>query len=243
MSTLNTLDRAKNLVHLNLTQDPNVVRFRLGVARTLDDAYIGQSGSPLNGVAGAGTDQFLVVEQGADYISTGLRRKKLGIIEESGRGLTTIKYDPDEFVGGTFPGAPPDQDFAYVRVEEFRRALDDYGPEGPIHIIVSSGFFSMPAPVINVAGTAPLIVGTAAGSPALPGSMVVVNPKFFGSFALTNTGANSIFVSFEPGMPMRAIPSATELSLTGVNSNLLILAATVGATTFSMTASVLNTAI
>lgn len=241
MSTLNVIERSKNLVHLAFTQDPNVVRFRVLVARTLDNAYVGQAASPLNGVVGTdGTDPIITTDQGADFISTRLRRKRLGIIEESNRGLTMVKYDPDEFVGATRPSAPPDQDFAFMRFQEWRHATGAFGAEGPIHIVPNSRFYTVPQPGITISGTAPDIAGTAAGVNPLPGSMVIIHPKFMGSFTLTNTdGAASLFVSFDRGMPMREVlPSDTVWS--DSHTEAMVVAAVGANPTFSLFGAIQN---
>lgn len=246
MSTeFSVLEHSKNFVDLALPYDPNVVRFRINVARTLNTAYVGQGKpGPVNGVVGiAGNDTILTVEQGQDLITTRLRRKRLGILEESTRGMTRVKYDPDEFVGATFPSAPPDQDFAYVRLQEFRHTGLTFGPEGPIHIIPGPGFLGSPHPIINIVGTAPKIAGTAAGVKPLAGSMVISLPQFMGSFSITNAdGANSLFISFDAGMPMREILSSTDIFTEGTG-NYLIIAAPGANPGFSISGQVMNSAI
>lgn len=245
MSTLNVIDRLPNQVHLALTKDPDVVRFRFSVARTLNDAYVGQNGSPFNGVVGAvGTSEFLTVEQGSDFISTGLRRKKLGFVEESNRGLTIVKYDPDEYTGATNPGMPPDHHMQYLRVNEYRRGPDDFVGEGPIYLVPPRGFYSMPHPVMTLAGNVPNIAAAAAGSPAPAGSMVIVLPKFMGAFTLTNLdGTNEFLFAFGEGMPLTEIPPGGQINLTNADENLLILVNAGANPGFSLVAQVQNSAI
>lgn len=239
MSTLNVIERSKNFVHLAFTRDPNVVRFRILVARTLNNAYVGQGISPLNGVAGLqGTDPILVVEQGSDLISTALRRRRLGVIEESNKGLTYAKFDPDEFVGLGAPAAPPDQDIMFMRIQEFRVVTGAYAAEGAIHVVPNSNFYTVPKPSLSLAGTPPIIAGTVAGINPLPGSMVIVQPRFMGPFSLTNTGAASLFVSFNEGMPMREVPT-TDTAWSDGDSEFLIIAAA-AATSFSFFGAVQN---
>lgn len=245
MSTLNVFEHSPNLVHLTFRQDKNVLRYEIRAARTLDDAYVGSGGTdPLNGVASvvAPSDALFEVTEGLDFRSTNLKRKRLGVVEESNRGMTVVKYDPDEYVGAARPAAPPDRDFAFVTFREFRRGAAAYAREEEIHIIPPPDFYSMRQPILNIAGTAPLIAGTAAGSPPLPGSMVVVLPKYMGSFTFDNTGSNPIFTAYERRMPMREIPAGETFNLTGSEQNLLILAATTAATTFSLSGSVNNAA-
>lgn len=243
MSTLNVIEHSPNLVHLAFTRDKNVLRYEIRSARTLDGAYVGSAGSPRNGVAStAPSDPIFEVLEGADFRSTGLRRRRLGVMEESNRGLTIVKYDPDEFLGASFPAAAPDRDFAYVTFREFRRATGAYAPEGGIHIIPPPGFYGMRQPILNIAGTAPLIAGTTAGLPPLPESMVIVLPKYMGSFTFDNTGSNPIFAAYESRMPMREIPAGETFNLTNSEQNLLILAATTAATTFSLSGAIQNTA-
>lgn len=245
MSTLNVIDHLPNLVHLALTEDPDVVRFTLSVARTLDNAYVGQAGSPLNGVVGAvGTSEFLTVEHGADFISTGLRRKKTAFVEESNRGLTVIKYDPDEYVGATNPGMPPDHQVSYLRVNEYRRGPDAFVGEGPIHVIPPRGFYVTPHPAMTLAGTVPDISGALLGDIAPDGSMVIVLPKFMGAFTLTNLdGTNPFLFAFGRGMPLTEIPAGGQINLTNADENLLILVNDGANPTFSLVAQVQNAAL
>lgn len=243
MSTLNVIEHSPNLVHLTLTQDKDVERYEIRSARTLDGAYVGSVGSPRNGVAStAPSDAIFEVREGVDFRSTNLRRKRLGLLEESNRGLTVVKYDPDEFVGASFPAAAPDRDFAFITFREFRRGAGAFVPEQAIYIIPPPNFYSMRTPILNIAGTAPLQAGAAAGSPPPSGSMFISLPKYMGSFTLNNTGANPIFAAYERRMPMREIPSGESFNLTGSEENLLILAATTAATTFSLSGAIHNAA-
>lgn len=245
MSRMNVIEHSPNLVHLAFRKDRDVLRYEIRGARNLDDAYAGEPGIARNGVAviGTGTSRLLEVQEGYDFRSTSLKRRKLGLMEESNRNLTVIKYDPDEFVSATLPDAPPDLAFGYLTVREFRRASAAFTVEEDIYILPPPNFYTMPHPVLNIAGTAPLIAGTVAGQPALPESMVISLPKYMGSFSFTNSGANPIFAAHERGMPMRVIASGETISLTDTNQNLLILAATTGASTFSLVGAVMNAAI
>lgn len=237
------IEHSPNYLDLAIRSDPNVVRYRLNAARTINTAYVGQGKpGPVNGVVGvAGTDQLIVVERDALFRSMFIKRRKLGMLDESNRGLTRIIYDPDEYVGATLDSAPPDQDTAYVRVQEFRYSTGAYGSEGPIFIVPPSNFFNTPKPLLNIAGTAPqTTTPPTAGSKPPSGSMVIVYPRMMNTFRITNDGANSLFIAFDPNWPMRLIAASATLEIDNAYTKYLVLAASGGTSAFSFFGSVVN---
>jgi len=115
------LERSRNLVHVYLRDDPQVVGYQFWGHRTVNDAY----GDPLNsGVGGAGPMAMFQVARGGSYRSPTLRRKKLGLVEEIRRGTTHALFDVDDFATPGAGGSPIPEDgsWVFLRAQEQRNA-------------------------------------------------------------------------------------------------------------------------
>jgi hypothetical protein len=115
------LERSTHLIHMYLRDEPEVLGYQFWGHRTINDAY----GDPLNsGVGGAGPVALFEVARGNSYRSPVLRRKKLGMVEESRRGTTHAIFDVEDFIAPAVGGSPipPDGGWMFLRVQEQRAA-------------------------------------------------------------------------------------------------------------------------
>lgn len=211
------VERTTRLIDIKLPKDPRVPQYRLWGAHTLDDAYGAPTGSA---VTGAGAVQILEVMRG-EYIRTpGLVKRGAGLVEESFRNMTRVKFDIEEF---SDPGLPQDDEFLFLRVQEYNLAQGDFGTVqgaidtgnpilGPIKVIPSAAYFGNPTAAITIAGTAPTNTGCVFGSIPVfhddwqaPNPMQISLPLRTTAFQIQVFSATAILVSFGMGMPMTRI--------------------------------------
>jgi len=222
-TTPRLIDRHPNFVDLAIRTRAGVAAYNLGGADTLDVAY-------------AGTTAMFTVPAGGTFRSYNLRKKRLGILGESNRGLTRMKYDPEEYWvgGGTLPH---DIMVSYLRVAEVNTA-GVVLPEGPILVVPPDGFFVTGRPSLVLRGTAPALAGTVTGlPPAL--AMHVVLPQFSDHITFRNEGAADMRVSFDASQPELSIPAGSEQLFDGTFTD-LYLRGDGGAPEFSLYLAIVN---
>lgn len=237
---MSVLDRSKNYCVLSIKDEPTVRSYQVLAANTLDAAFTGgdiivppNQSSP-NGVL-----------KGNHFVSTGLRRKRLFYTSDNTRGQTRMVFDFDEFQGVSFPITPTDEQFAYLTIQ---RELITTGAftavPSPIYVVPNAAFNNMQTPSATIAGTAPVVGSTANGDLPLDGSMEIILPRFIGSFQLRNLdSANSLYFSFGLGMAMVELPFGQSTSLTGTQSDSLVLAGEAGTIAFNLIGGVENASI
>jgi len=177
--------RYDRFAELVLHSQVGVQAYRFGAANTLDVAF-------------AGTTAMFTVPRGGTFQSPSIRKRKVGRSVYTNRGLTVVHYDPEDYwVGGGV--LPHDAAAGYLRVEEQNEA-GVFRPAGPILIVPPPGFFVTTRPSLTVSGTAPNVAASSTGTPP-EGALHFVLPRFADSTTITNSGGQSIYISFNPGLP------------------------------------------
>jgi hypothetical protein len=183
----NLTHRSSRQVELVLPHRRDLLAFEIGAAHNLDTAFAGS------------TAMFRVIS-GGSFRSRSIRRRRLGLTQESTRGLSRVVYDPEDFwtAGGTLPH---DADISFLRAAEV--APDGTAkPEGPILVVPPPGFFSSPRPALSVQGTAPSVTLTTTRLPP-DDAMHIVLPKFADNLHLRNLSATDpLLFSFSKGQPL-----------------------------------------
>ena len=214
------VERSTRLIDLKLPQDPRVPQYRLWGAQTLDDAY----GAPTaSGVTGTGPSQILEAMRGDNIRSAGLVKRGVGLVDESTRRMTRVKFDIEDFSSVPGSGLPQDDEFLFLRVQEYNLAQQDYGTVlgaidhgdpvlGPITVIPNTMFWGMATASITVQGNAPTNTGCTFGrlpvfhdDMQLPNPMHIVLPRRTTYLQLQVTGSTYLLVSFGRGMPMSRV--------------------------------------
>lgn len=235
--------RSPGLIDLAVRNIPGTERWRFRVAVSLDDAYVGAAGSPLNGVTGSGAGvrntAIFEVRQGDHMRSRTIRQKRWGVLDECSREFTRAIFDMDDyFAPAATPPLPSDRDFIYLRLQQWRTAAAAWAPEGPIFIIPTVRFknISTGNPTLNLHGTAPNIATALPGFPPPAGSLNFFLPGTGGSFELWNQhSSQSLLLSFGPNAPMRDIAAGQYASIQGGGAeDEIFIVATANNPTFAM---------
>ncbi len=210
MSTIPRLTyRHANQIHFIWPSNPNVREYIVGAANTLDTA---QSGS---------TEMFRVRNNG-HFRSVGIAKKRLGITDESRRNLTSAVFDLEDYFAVGDP-IPHDDQVAFVRVTEVSVAGVE-GSEGPILVVPNAETFGMAAPVLTLTGAAAPVDDSDTGIPP-DGSLHLVFPRMVQAVQIRNLDAdNSIYISFNAGMPMVELPKGAvdQFTFNGTESHLFM---------------------
>jgi hypothetical protein len=234
------LERSTHLVHTYLRNQEEVVGYQFWGHRTVNDAY----GDPLNsGVLGAGPAAMFQVVRGDSYRSPTLRRKKLGMVEESRRGTTHALFDVEDFHAPAVGGSPIPEDggWMFLRVQENRRGVGLLNLAGvpadpalgPIYCIPPAAYFGTYEPTFTLQGTAPSSTASAAGAApdldqdltsAAPRAMYLVFPKPLTALSIRNLSGVNLLVAFGPHQLMRNVPAGGDLPLRSPQTKEVLLA-------------------
>lgn len=223
-NVINLVDRGPNYMDLMIRVDPSVSKYRLLIARTINDAYDWQ-GTSLNGVTAVNVPFTYPVEipSKATYRSDFIVQRGLGRLDESIRNQTRIILDLSQYYSPANPSVPADYELLFLRVQEYNVATASYDLPGPINIIIPPQFFSSIPAGITLAGTAPN-TGSTAGTPPSSGAMWIVLPRYCATSNLTNRdNSNDLLVAWDYGQTTAAIEANQSLTLTSVSfKNVLI---------------------
>ena len=237
--------RGPNQVNLTLPIQPGVEFFELRGASRLNDAY-----GNVAGVGGGGTLPITRVLNGGQTRSKSIQSRRLPAVEESGRRLSRIVFDPDDFATPVNPAAsylPPDDNTIFLRVAPFNIATSAFMSEGPIMIVPPPDFFSTKEPLFTVTGIAPNM-NIGAFPPNIPDvmppeSMNFLLPAYSTTVNFRNLDALlPVFVSFHPGAPPTVVPPLTDVGLTGAGVPEFFVAAPNGNPWFTVRVAVVNSA-
>ena len=220
------IQRSTGLIDLVVRSRPGVSQYQFAAADTLDNAF----SAPV---------PLFDVQTNTQYISRSLRLQRRGFFDESRVGLTRATFNLNDFAAPTVPG---DGVIAFITVLYQPIGVPAFiGTPAPILVVPPPGFFNTGRRMLTLTGTAPSLAGQANNLPP-PGVMNVVLPKFADQVRIENTGANSLFVSFDEGLPEYEIPAAgttfTLFQEAGVQQ--IFLRASGGTTTFQIAASIVN---
>lgn len=185
---------------------------RSGVA-----SYTVRASTQLTGVA---YSDLFNVTRGALFRSPTLRRKRLGVVDESRRGQTHVAFDLGDYSSATVPS---DLATSFIQIRE----LDGSGAtlsDGPVMVVPPPGFFATGRRNLVLNGTAPEGAAGANNLPPVTGGIVVALPKFADEVSITNTdAANSLFVSFGAGLQEVELAFGTSQTFTEAGVDLLYL--------------------
>ena len=158
---ISLIQRSKNLIHLSIARREGVLKYRLSVADTLNNAF----GDPTvrgvdTDVGGLGPTVLFEVNAGSEYKSRSVRQKRAGYTEEKQGASTRIFFDIDDFVdpapaGGTSPITDDTKAF-YLRLEAFEQAFGGYVLQEQILAVPPYDFFNTKSPTFTMWGYAPL---------------------------------------------------------------------------------------
>jgi len=196
--------------------------YRFKASNTLDAAF-------------AGATAMFDARRGADFKSITIRRRRIGFVQQSRRGLTHIHYDPQDYQGGA---VPPDAHISFVRVAE----VDNAGvarPDGPILIVPTPTLMSMPRPPITLSGTAPAVAALPTLLPP-PGSMHFVFPRYTNNVKVTNTSGVSILLSFDAGQPEVELLTGETHTFYDITTSEVFIRGDGAPATFTMVAALVN---
>jgi hypothetical protein len=189
-STPQLLERHPQIIELSIPNVPGVLSFNVGVDSSLNSSFSGPSPA-------------FSVENGGVYRSKTLRINKINRVYESNKGLTRASVDLDDLASATIPG---DNALSFFRVTEVLKSGP--GTPGPILVVPPPNFLSSSRKVLNLFGTSPNVAPTPSGLPPA-GCMTVVLPRFCDRLEFSNSGASTILLSFDPGVPEMPIPSGS----------------------------------
>lgn len=191
--------RSKNLIHLSIPYREGVLKYRLSVADTLQNAY----GDPTirgvdTDVGGLGATTLFEVNALGEYKSRSVRQKRTGYTEERQGKNTRILFDLDDFVdpapaGGTAP-VVDDTRAVFLRLESFEQASNSYILQEQILAVPPYDFFITKSPTFTLFGYAPSYGKPAdlAHVPAhMPTEMLNIHlPNFTHTINIKHLGAN-----------------------------------------------------
>jgi len=229
-SVLNLIDRGPNYMDIMFRVDPSVSKYRLLIAKTINDAYDTTGGAGTNGVFGTNAPFQYPVDftSGTTYRSDLIVQRGLGRLDESVRGQTRIILDLSQYYGPANPSVPADYQLTFIRVQEFNVALGAFGPPGPIHIVVPPQFFSSIPAGVTLAGTAPN-TGVSAGNIPTDNALWFVLPRYCATSNMVNRdNANDLLVSWDYGQTSAAVEANQSLGLTSVSYKNVLLEAVGG---------------
>jgi len=219
------VERSAGLIDLIVRSQPNVSAYQFAAGETLDAAF-------------AGPTAMFDVPSKTQFVSKTLLLQRRGRIDERTPGLTRATFNLNDFASATVPG---DSVISFITVAMQPFGVPGFLPPGPILVVPPPGFFSAGRRILNFVGTAPNV---AAGTNNLPptGSMNFILPKFANHIQIFNTGANSIFVSFDEGLPEFEIPSAGTnfLNFQEAGIQQVFIRASGGTSAFKIAASIVN---
>lgn len=206
--------RSPRLIDLFIRDNLNVEKWELAGQRTLDGSW-------------AGPTTMFEVHAKADFISRGIRLRRLGVSGESNRGRSRIIFDPMDYYdggGGAPPTLPQDHEYLYLRVREWRKGAAAWGPYGPVLILPPTGFFSSTNPTLLVSGTAPVSAGPIVPGQALDANaMHFVLPRVSDSQNMTNLdNAVNLLYSLGHDEPSNVLLAETNEYLQGTVKDMLI---------------------
>lgn len=232
------VERAQNYASIFFRDFPGIQRYRVLAARDLNNAYVGQATSPRNGVVGAdGTEELFIVHgPGGSLRSHEIRRRGLGLIDESQRGQTHAIWDPDEFFDPpTTTSIPPDRDIAFLRVQTATVASGNtFGSEGPILIFQSPTFAVVPRPALTLYGNAPDLAAASPGEIPPEDSMEFRVPFYGDSLVIINhDAAVPLLLSMGRDVPFMQVDPQESFSHTSGQKDSLVIAANGGNPAFS----------
>jgi len=237
--------RGPNQVNLTIPIQPGIEFFELRGASRLNDAY-----GNVAGVGGFGTLPIMRVPNGGQARSKAIQSRRLPAIEESGRRLSRIVFDPDDFATPFNPAAsylPPDENTVFLRVAPFVTSTGAFMAEGPIMIVPPPDFFSTKEPVFTVSGIAPnLNIG--AFPPNIPDvmppeSLNFMLPAYNTTLSIRNLDPLvPLFFSCHPGVSPTVVPGGTDVSVTGAGTPEFFFAAPNGNPWFTVRVAVVNSA-
>lgn len=211
--------RFPSRVELTFPTRSGVTLYRLLGASNINDAH-GTSG----GVSANNPIEMLRVLPGRTYVSSSLQGSLSPIlVDQSGKGLTRIVYNPDDTVtnpypalGSGLPAVPPDTQTAFLRASAFDGST---WTNGPIVIVPSYDFQTVGNPVIAVTGNAPdAALGLSSPPDYLDVAMGAMNfhlPLYCGSMVFANQDSTDpIWIAFAPGTPPYVVRPNTTVQLT-----------------------------
>lgn len=233
------IERSTGLVDVQLPKDPRVPQYRLWGARTINDAYGAPTASK---ITGTGPSAILEVRRGESIRSPWLVMRGAGLVDESFRNQTRVKFDPEEFASVPGSGLPQDHQFLFMRVQEFnvtqgafatiQGAVDNGDPVfGPISVIPNAGFFGSLIPAIALAGTAPANTTCTFGNLPVfhddwqaPNPLHLILPRRARAIQIRSFTTTGLLVSFGPGMPMTRVLNTEPLLISAGNVKDIFLA-------------------
>lgn len=205
----NLLDRYPGYVRLMWRNKPEILRYRVRVADTLNNAY-----GNFNGVGGLGTYALFDVEQGTSHITKPILKRGLAPTSGNHRNQTVALYDPNEFFGAATQ-VPPDTAIAFVRDHVGTKSsplpafpgVPTNLQQSPIKIVPAPFHLSTFWPTLAMPGTAPTVAGVLEGDLPPDDSMQILVPPFARNMILTNVGAGDLLYSTDPSSPLITIPA------------------------------------
>lgn len=239
--------RSQGQLNMTLPKAQGVEYYEIRGAGRLNDAYGG-----ISGVTGFGALPMFRVENGGDFRSKVIQQRRLPAVEESGRKLTRMVIDLDEYATPIVVGAsylPSDEVTTFLRAAAYDPVAGKFLPEGPIVVVPPYDFFSTKEPIFTVTAMAPnLNIG--AFPPNLPDYLpsTVMNfmlPSYSATISIVNLdapGGSALFVSFHPGAPPTVVMPGAEIGLTGAGSPEFFVAAANGNPWFTIRIAVVNSA-
>lgn len=160
---LNVVQRLPNFVDLAIPRKAGVTEYRISGHYDLDTAF----SAPV---------PFITIAAGGSFRSPALCKTKRGQIAESNRGLTRVKFDPDDYANPV-TGLPADPETIYLVLEEWSTAAGAWVRDGGVKIVPWVGFFNTPRPLLTYQGTAPVVAGVTIGDLPPVGSLWVTMPR------------------------------------------------------------------
>lgn len=181
------IERKPGIINLAVRSAPGDKSYAFGSAVSLDAAY-------------GGTTAMFEVPANGSFSSKTLAKSRVNAVYENNRGLTRVQYNPVDYASASIPG---DTQITFVRVKA-RDAGGTLLAEGPILVVPPGDFFWANRRSLVLNGTAPNV---AAGTNNLPpqNAMRFVLPQFADHVRVLNTGANTLYVSFDQGLQEAAV--------------------------------------
>lgn len=215
--------RKNHLIDLRFTNTPQTSKWKVLGHKTLAGAF-------------ASPQTLFVVNKGTHYLSPTVDASvSLLMPDASRKGQTMAAFDLDDFNDGVLgnPLIPHDDQFFFMRIQEFDVALNTYKASGPIQIVHNADFFGMQTPTFAVSGSTPIVTVAEGSQPPDDNTFLrMFVPNLTRQFELANNGTQSILFSFGMGQPLSLLKANESISVSSGMIDELIIGSLVGATTF-----------
>ena len=181
------------------------------------------------------TDLF-TVPVGATYRSPRVIRSGINKVEETQRGLTRLKFDPDDFAGSNFNGEGA---INFVKFEE----LDGAGltiNTSPWLVVPPPGFFGTGRRNLTLLGVAPDVSSPATYVGLPPSGVAVIKLPRYSDYMEISVTTSDLYLSLGAGHQELIISAGTTKTINESGASLIFLRGNGGNPAYQISFSIVN---